>query len=67
MAYIQRKRKVILHPFVHSPGAHNSQGWARLKPGTKHSTHISYVKGKNPNYCLLPLRMRINSRSRTRT
>lgn len=34
------------HQLVHSPNAHNGQGWVRLKTGTRKSNHVFHKSGR---------------------
>lgn len=34
---------------VHSPNAHNSQGWVRSKLGVGNSIQVSHVSGRDPS------------------
>lgn len=41
-------------PLVHSLNAHNSQGWAGLKPGDPHAILLSQVVSRKPSPCGTP-------------
>lgn len=37
------KEREMTHPQIHFPNAHSSQGWARLKQGTRNWIQVSHV------------------------